>query len=99
MVHIVTPVLESGGDTFAAADCVQHTGGFQQGFFPCSLADDDEALLAAVHVHVEVILGNVGQIEGGAVVVDQIIAVVAEELLVVIQTGAGEAAAEQIGRR
>ena len=97
MVHVQTPVLEAGLDALLAADGVQPAGGLQQGLLPAALTDDDQALLAVVVAHVVVIGGQVGQIQVGAVVVDQIIAVVAEELLVVIQTGDGKAAVKQIG--
>ena len=40
--------------------------------------------------------GHVVQVQHGAVVVDQIVAVVAKELLVVVQAGDGEAAVEQV---
>ena len=97
MVHVKAPVLKAGGDALLTADGIQLAGGGQQSIFPGTLTDDHDALLIAVHIHVEVILGHVGQVEDGAVVVDQIVAVVAEELLVVIQTGDGKAGVEQIG--
>ena len=97
MVHVEAPVLEPGGDALLAADGIQLTGGGQQSLFPGTLADDHDALLIAVHIHVEVILRNVGQVEDGAVVVDQIVAVVTEEFLVVVQSGDGEAGIEQVG--
>ena len=97
VVYIVTPVFKAGGDALPTADGVQLPGGFQQGLFPCTLTDDNQALLVPVHVHVEVILGHVGKIEDRAVVVNQVVTVVAEELFVVVEAGDGEAAVEQVG--
>ena len=97
VVHIVAPVFKPGRNIAAAANGIQHPGGLQQGFLPGTLTDDDQALLAAVHVHVEVVFCNVCQIESGAVVVDQFVAVVTEELLIVVQAGNSETGVEQVG--
>ena len=84
-------------DALLAAHGVQPPGRFQQRLLPGALTADDEALLAVVHILVEVAVGQILQIQAGAVVVDQIVAVITKELLVVVQAGNGEAAVEQVG--
>ena len=96
VIHIEAPVFKTGLDALLAADRIQPAGGLQQGFFPCTLTADDQALLAVVQIHVVVICRQVCQIQIGAVVVNQVVAVIAEELLLVIQAGDGEGAVEQI---
>ena len=61
------------------------------------LTADDQALLAVVDALVIVVIGHVLQIQTGTVGVHQLVAVVAEELLVVVQSGDGEAAVKQVG--
>ena len=97
MIYIVAPVFKPGGNALAPADRIQPAGALQQRLLPGALAADHQALLAAVEIHVPVILGHILQVQAGAVVVDQIVAVVAKGLLVVVQAGDGKAAVEQVG--
>ena len=96
MVDIAAPVFKSRVDALAAADLVQTAGTLQKHILPGALTDHNQGFLAVVHGHIGVIGRHVVQVKHRAVVVHQIIAVVAEEFLVVIQAGNGEAAVEEI---
>ena len=96
MIDVEAPVFKAGVDALLTANGVQIPGGLQQRTLPGALAADDQGLLAVVQVFVVMAVGQVPQVQAGAVVVDQVIAIVAEKLLVVIQAGDGEAAVEQV---
>ena len=97
MIDVRTPEIDPGADALGLDDGVQLAGACQELLLPGALSDADDDVGVTVHLHVRMIRRHIGKESAGVVGVDHLIHVAVVHVVGVIETGEGDAAAEDVG--